>query len=300
MDFGDTNFDITQPAKTGVREYIRLLNDLSLDQLITSPTRPGPNPSLIDHLITNRPDLTSDSRVVTSNISDHDLIISSVAAVKSRHQPRTATVRSTRHLSQDALCLDLLLADWTPVYRADTTSDKWDAWRSAWDPLIDRHMPKRRIRTRHQPQPWLYDDGVRAAMEARDAARLDKERTPCAETEREFRISRNAVKTAQHRACSDYFLSSYRHSKSTTCKDIRRFLVSSSKPQSSPHSPQSHQPGWLDRLNRYFADVGSAVAEDLAAADTGETLGPRPPRVISGAFSPARRLSRSCLLHSSA
>ena len=123
-------------------------------------------------------------------------------------------------------------------------------------------------------------------MEARDAARLDKERTPCAETEREFRISRNAVKTAQHRACSDYFLSSYRHSKSTTWKDIRRFLVSSSKPQSSPHSPQSHQPGWMDRLNRYFADVGSTVAEDLAAADTGETLGPRPPRVISGAFSP--------------
>ena len=284
--FGDTNFDITQPAKTGVKEYLRLLSDLSLHQLIKSPTRPGPNPSLIDHLITNRPDLTSDSDVVTSNISDHDLIISSVAGVRTSHQPRTVTVRSTRHLSQDALCLDLLLADWTPVYRTDTTSDKWDAWRSAWDPLIDRHMPKRQIRIRHQPQPWLHDDDVRAAMEARDAARLDKERTPCEETEREFRISRNAVKTAQHRACSQYFLSSYRHSKSTTWKDIRRFLVSSNKPQSSTHSPEARQPGWMDRLNRYFADVGSTVAEDLAAADTGETLGPRPPRVISGAFSP--------------
>ena len=220
--------------------------------MIKSPTHPGPNPSLIGHLITNRPDLTSDSDVVASNISDHDLITASVAGVKSRHQPRTVTVRSTRHLSQDALCLDLLLADWAPVYQADTTSDKWDAWRSAWDPLIDRHMPKRQIRIRHQPQPWLHDDGVRAAMEARDAARLDKERTPCEETERDFRISRNSVKTAQHRACSQYFLSLYRRSKSTTWKDIRRFLVSSSRPQPSTHSPVWKPPvkpvspaGWI-------------------------------------------------------
>ena len=72
----------------------------------------------------------------------------------------------------------------------------------------------------------------------------------------------------------------------TATEDIRRFLVSSSKPQPNSHSPADHQPGWLDRLNRYFADVGSTVAEELAAADTGVTLGPRPPRVISGAFSP--------------
>ncbi|KAF0308377.1 Proteasome subunit alpha-type 7-like [Amphibalanus amphitrite] len=190
---GDTNFDVNQPAKTGVREYGQLLHDFSLHQLITTPTRPGPNPSLIDHMITNRPDLVSDPRVLVSNISDHDLIAASVAGVKSRHQPRTVTIRSTRHLSQDALCLDLLQADWTPVYQAETVAAKWDAWRSAWTPLIDRHMPVRQIRTRHQPQPWLHDEDVAAAMEARDAARLDKERTPCEETEREFRIKRNAV-----------------------------------------------------------------------------------------------------------
>ena len=138
---GDTTFDTSRPAKVGVREYSRLLDDLSLHQLITSPTRPGPNPSLIDHLITNRPDLTSDPRVVKANISDHDLIAASVAGLIRRHPPRTVTVRSTRHLNQDALRLDLLLADWDTVYQTDGVSAKWDAWRSVWDPLIDRHMP---------------------------------------------------------------------------------------------------------------------------------------------------------------
>ena len=202
---GDSNFDLTQPAKAGVREYNTLLGDLTLHQLITTPTRPGPKPSLIDHLITNQPDLVSNSRVVTCNISDHDVIAATVAGVKERHQPRTVTVRSTRHLNHDALCLDLLLADWAQVYQSDTTSAKWDAWRDTWNPRIDNHMPVREIKAKHQSPPWLYDDDVRAAMEARDAARVDKELTPCEETELEFRDKRNDVKTAQHRACSNYF-----------------------------------------------------------------------------------------------
>ncbi|KAF0302780.1 hypothetical protein FJT64_025149 [Amphibalanus amphitrite] len=181
--FGDTNFDINQQAKTGVREYCQLLHDLSLHQLIMTPTRPGPTPSLIDHLITNRPDLTTDSDVVTCNISDHDLIVASVAGVKSRLQPKIITVRSTRNLNQDALRLDLLLDDWTPVYQANTVTEKWDAWQTTWGPAIDRHMPVRRITVKHQSPPWLHDDDVQAALEARDKARLDKERTPCEETE---------------------------------------------------------------------------------------------------------------------
>ena len=45
-------------------------------------------------------------------------------------------------------------------------------------------------------------------------------------------------------------------------------------------------PEWNNRLNRFFASVGSSVADALAAAETGEPLLPRPPRVCSGAFSP--------------
>ena len=169
---GDANFDTSCPAKAGVREYSRLLDDLSHNQLITSPPRPGPNPSLVDQFITNRPDLTSDPRVVKANISDHDLIAVSVAGVIRRHPPRTVTVRSTRRLNQDALRLDMLLADWDPVYHADGTSAKWDAWRSVWDPLIDQLMPLRQVQLKHQSQPWLYNKGVKAAMEARSLARL--------------------------------------------------------------------------------------------------------------------------------
>ena len=41
---GDFNFDILHPAKPGVSTYIQHLDDLSLHQMITGPTHPGPTP----------------------------------------------------------------------------------------------------------------------------------------------------------------------------------------------------------------------------------------------------------------
>ena len=62
--------------------------------------------------------------------------------------------------------------------------------------FIDRHMPLRTVTIRHRSYPWLEDETVREAMAARDAARLDRDLTPCEETQQEFRARRNAVKVA--------------------------------------------------------------------------------------------------------
>ena len=281
---GDTNFDVTRPNKPGVTSYLQQLTDLSLRQLITEPTHPGQNPSLIDHFITNRHDLTADVRVVPCSISDHDLITASVSVAKTRHVVKTITVRVTRHVNTDALCLELLQADWTPIYNSTCTTDKWNSFYSIWDPIINSHMPMRTIPLKHRPYPWLQDENVTEAMAARDQARIDRECTPCDVTEREFRERRNAVKVVLNRACSSFFQTSYRHSRSRTWRDIRQFLVSSKKaePQVVTHTG----PDWADRLNSYFASVGSDVARSLAATDAGESLLPRPPRVCSGAFVP--------------
>ena len=126
----DTNLDVLRPNETGVTAYMQLLSNLSLSQLITAPTHPGPNPTLIDHIIRNHPDLTRSAQVSTCSIRDHDLITVSVNGVKTRHQPTTFTVRSTRGLNQDALCLDLLVADWSALYQTTTPAEKWSAWRA--------------------------------------------------------------------------------------------------------------------------------------------------------------------------
>ena len=65
----------------------------------------------------------------------------------------------------------------------------------------------------------------------------------------------------------------------------RLYIVSAKKPEPQPSSVGSTDPAWADRLNRYFASVGPDTASALrAAADEGQAVPPRPPRVCAGSF----------------
>ena len=282
---GDTNFDVLRPTKPGVTPYIQLLGDLALTQMVTEPTRPGESPSLLDHLVASRPDLVSSVSVTPCDISDHDLVTAMVADVKQPFVPDIITVRSTRRVNQDALRLELLLADWSRLYQADTVSDMWSGFLETWRPIIDRHMPLRSVKIRHRSYPWLEDETVREAMTARGVARLDRDRTPCEETQQEFRARRNAVKVALNTASAAYFATSFRNPRGQTWKDIRRYLVTSKKTEPRAATAAQGDPEWASRLNRHFASVGPGVADSLAERDSGRPLPPRPPRVCSGAFS---------------
>ena len=92
------------------------------------------------------------------------------------------------------------------------------------------------------------------------------------------------MKMALNKASSSYYLSSFRISRKKTWKDIRNFLVASGKAE--PGASVDMSPGWADRINRFFAGVGPAVAETLSTVDGDVPVPPRPPRVISSAFKP--------------
>ena len=248
----DLNWDVLQPSKLGVRQYLDLLQDLSLSQLVTTPTRSAPNspPSLLDHLI-------------------------------------TITIRSTKRLDKDHLCLDLLTAYWSSVYEAMTPSDKYDAWLTVWDGLINRHMPLIKIKVRNKPCPWVSEDeDLRRLMRERDIARAEKNHDPTPATWQAYCGLRNAVKCRLVAAKTSHFRQTFKTSKSVHWKDIRKYIISEKKPESQPSSAGSADPVWADRLNRYFASVGPDTAAALnAAAGDGETVPPRPPRVCAGSFS---------------
>ena len=209
-------------------------------------------------------DSTTTARVVSCSASDHDLITVSVPVTRDRRRPAVVTVRSTRRLNVDALCHDLLTADWSSVYTSDTVGEKWDAWLSVWSPCIDHHMPPVQIKTRHRPCPWLDDERVRDTMRERDEARAECVRNPCSDTGERYRACRNATKRAQYGARAAFFETSYRHSRSITWRDIRRFMISSNKTKPAP-PPTEQATALADRLNPHFATVGQSVAAAAAA-----------------------------------
>ena len=284
---GDVNIDLLQQSTTAAQRYLAMLDDLSLSQLISAPTRTTTSSStLIDHIITSNTELTADARVIDCSVSDHDMIAVNILAKRTRRSAQTVTNRPTRNVNTDALCLDLLLADWNAVYSATTASAKWNAWLQIWQPIIDIHMPVRTIRLKHPSSPWLHDNPeLQDCMERRDRAReaWNRDRTN-AEAHQEFRHCRNTVKKAQYKACSEYFALSYRNQRATTWKDIRRHLIATKKPEPRIAPLHHSNTSWAERLNRHFVSAGADVAAALSATPQGAPLSPRPSRVISGAF----------------
>ncbi|KAF0308245.1 hypothetical protein FJT64_020529 [Amphibalanus amphitrite] len=173
---------------------------------------------------------TTTVSVTPSHCSDHHMVAARLSAAREKRRVREVTIRSTRSLVPDALRLDLLLADWSGMREAVGVEEKWSAWRDVWSPVIDRHMPLITIRPRHPPCPWLTDnDDVRALMGARDLARQECESDPSPETRDAYRVSREQARSAQARARSDFFATSFRNSRRHTWKDVQRYLISSRK-----------------------------------------------------------------------
>ena len=285
---GDMNLDLLTPGLPGPRSYTQMLQDMSMKQIVTDVTRPntaanraGPG-SLIDHVIVPAIDDVTTTEVTPTSCSDHNLVIAQTRQQRERRPRTEITVRSTRSLVPDALRLDLLTADWSGVREAAGVSDKWSQWLSVWTPLIDKHMPLTKFRPRHPPCPWLVnDDQLRGDMRERDEARFVYVRDPTPENRETYVSRRNAVKREQHRARTEFFAASFRNTRRTTWKDIRRFLVSSR----GSDAPVVTGRDWANRLNDHFASCGSRVAAEVGSrADSADSLGPRPRRVVSGAF----------------
>ena len=82
---GDMNFDLMSANKPGVAAYNQLLAECNLSQLVRDPTHPSPTPTLLDHLITNTPDLIDGVKVIGCDVSDHDLITARISECACEH-----------------------------------------------------------------------------------------------------------------------------------------------------------------------------------------------------------------------
>ena len=282
------NIDLQTPDTPHARFYAQMLKDMGLKQIVSSVTRPNTasdrtSPgSVIDHVIVPAADDVTTTEVIPTSCSDHSLVVVQTHLGREKRHRAEITVRSTRALVPDALRLDLLTADWSGVHEAIGVNDKWSQWLSVWSPVIDKHMPLTQFRPRHPPSPWLANnEQLRSDMRERDQARTEYVRDPTPENRENYVARRNAVKRDQCRARSTFFAESFRNSRRTTWKDIRRFLISSRRSD----VPLVTGRVWANRLNDHFATCGARVASEVGSqAGADDPLTPRPPRVVSGAF----------------
>ena len=127
-----------------------------LSQLVDEPTRVTETSStLIDLILTNRPENILSTGVIHLGISDHSLIYAVRKFKLPRSSPTIKEVRDFKHFSIDEFRADLLQAPCDMVFSFDDPNTCWILWKSFFHETLNKHAPLRQKRVRSNPIPWI-------------------------------------------------------------------------------------------------------------------------------------------------
>ena len=123
---GDLNLDRLRPERTEGNILLSLEEVYGLECLIKDPTRITPtSETLLDVILTNKPELFKTSGALNPEMSDHHLVYGIMKERVSQHERKVVTFRSTRTLDVEKLNEDLSCALWNVMDCFDTLNEKY-------------------------------------------------------------------------------------------------------------------------------------------------------------------------------
>ena len=177
---GDTNCDFLKPTNY-TAHLKRLIKTYSLAQLIKEPTRTThTTQTIIDHIITNRPERVYESGVIPCGISDHDLIFMTkkIRSPKSKFAPHIINIRNQNRFDLRAFQHDIL--NNIPFDEIKATckdvNEIWLQWKTFFLDILDKHMPNTQIMIKRNRIPYVNSD-VKQMIRQRDYLRAKANKT---------------------------------------------------------------------------------------------------------------------------
>ncbi|CAB4014189.1 Hypothetical predicted protein, partial [Paramuricea clavata] len=138
---------------------------------MNEPTRVTPtSASLIDLILTNKPENISLSGIVHLGISAHSLIfaIRKLTLPKSgKTSPSVREVRDFKSFVQKYFIHDISQLPWNSINQFASPNTSWQVWKSLFLESLDRHAPLRQKRLRQHAIPWITPQ-VKQRMRKRD------------------------------------------------------------------------------------------------------------------------------------
>ena len=137
-------------------------------QIIKIATRIAKDSStLIDVILTNRPDNVINANSIITSLSDHNVIKCVRKLHNIKFNPRTIKCRDYKNYDQTTVSAELSVVNWDIVYNTPDPDMAWSNLQQILSETIDRHAPLINKRVNRKPAPWLNAD-VKAAMSHRD------------------------------------------------------------------------------------------------------------------------------------
>ena len=176
---GDMNIDLLNQDCATTRQYNELLEVFHLQQMVQEPTRVSRHSSsLIDHIVTNRPNrITHTGILPCSIVSDHDGIFACANVRIERFKPRYKFIRYMKNFDEQAFVDDLEQAPFSLIFLSDDPDFQLHLLNSILVEHIDRHAPLRRVRLTRPPAPWMKSEEIQLLQADRDRLRKAAHRT---------------------------------------------------------------------------------------------------------------------------
>ena len=125
-------------------------------QIIKIATRIAKDSStLIDVILTNRPDNVINANSIISSLSDHNVIKCVRKLHNIKFNPRTIKCRDYKNYDQTTVSAELSVVNWDIVYNTPDPDMAWNNLQQILSETINRHAPLINKRVNRKPAPGL-------------------------------------------------------------------------------------------------------------------------------------------------
>ena len=150
------------------RVKLNFCNCFNLTQLVEEPTRITEHSrTLIDVILTTTENNVKQTVTIPSSISDHDIVMSTLALKKCRSKPTYVSVRSFRNYDKDAFCKDISNAPWSIIENLKDVNESLNGFDSLFNEILDQHAPIKKVKVPVRPNPFVTEE-IRVLMRCRD------------------------------------------------------------------------------------------------------------------------------------
>lgn len=136
---GDLNSDLIAPSiQSHTSKLIDLFDTYQRSQLINEPIRVTENTkTLIDRIITNNKEYLTHHGVLTTSISDHNLIFAVRKIEHRRGPPRFIETRSFKNFNEAKFIQDRQNTNWPMPKDSDKIYHVWEDWKTTLQTILD-------------------------------------------------------------------------------------------------------------------------------------------------------------------
>ena len=192
---GDINCNFLQDSRDSyTTRLINIMEAYQLTQVISEPTRITRSTStLIDLFITNNTESIVHSGVYSLSISDHNLIFAIRKIGIPRRSPRYFETRNFKKFNANAFLSDIQNS-YLPQFDSNSgnINEAWHIWKSNFLNILNKHAPKRVIKVRNKPAPWLNSE-IKKEMFNKDSLKKKAIKSGSQHDWSIFKKARNAV-----------------------------------------------------------------------------------------------------------